>query len=454
MAPPPAAAQTLVRRDAFWSAVVGATALLVIASGVSAEPDFADEWAYISQSYFWADLAKPDDPHWLEYPAYDLPPLPKYAIGFALSQAGYRLPKSAAALAWYRNTSWKAHPEAMLAAARRPSVLMGTIGCMAIFALGALAVDRRVGLLAAGFLMLNPLYLQQARRAMSDVYAEALIVSCAAVGMLAWERILSGRSGAIRGILTFTVSGVLGGLAVLAKLNGGLGLMVLAAWCVLGLLVERRSWKPRGMLVAGTLTAGLAALVVFVMLNPFVTARPTGHLTPEARAIRRAGILDRCLGLIRHRLEVPRGQQAIFPHNALPGTTEKLKAVAVQGFGRFGLLGRKRYDAERDIWWFDSTQRYDWRQDAGALLWLPLVTAGAVWYAHRGHVQYREGRVPSCWAILLQATVALVTVTAFLPLAWDRFFLSIQPGSCLLASGPIVAAWDRLAGPRRPDGAA
>jgi hypothetical protein len=48
--------------------------------------------------------------------------------------------------------------------------------------------------------------------------------------------------------------------------------------------------------------------------------------------------------------------------------------------------------------------------------------------------------------VLVQSLVALATVTAFIPLAWDRYLLPIQSGSAILASG--FASWAIGAGLR------
>jgi hypothetical protein len=428
-----------------WGVGVSLVAAAVFGHDLAAEPDFADEWAYVSQAYFWDELARPHGKRWLEYPARDLPPLPKYAIGAALRGAGHPLLSPAEARQWYLNIDLKFGTQAMLVAARRPSAVMGALGCAAAFALGTMAFDRRAGGIAAGLLIVDPLYRMLARRAMSDIYAEGFILLTAAVGLAAWRGLLAGRMGAVRGVALLGVSGCLGGLAVLSKLNGGLALMTLAAWAILAITLRRCSSRGRFLVVAGTGLAGATAFGTFMALNPFVTAMPSGALPGELAAIRSQGVVERCGELIRLRLEVPRVQQQQFSHNALTTPGGKLGAVAVQGFGRFGPLGRQRFDAVKRRWWFDSTLRYDWRQDAGALVWLPLVVAGAVAYARRGRGQIQSGTPPTAWAVLLQAGVALVTVTAFLPLAWDRFFISIQAGSCLLAAGAIVALVDHLA---------
>jgi hypothetical protein len=431
-------------RDWAWGVGVFVAAAAAFGHDLAGEPDFADEWAYVSQAYFWDELARPHSARWLEYPAFDLPPLPKYVIGAALRAAGYPLLPPEAARAWYRDIDRKFDPHAMLLAARRPSVVFGAIGCAAAFALGTMAFDRRVGLLAAGLLIVDPLYRMLARRAMSDIYAEGLILTTCALGLLAWKRLLAGRRPTAGWVALLGAAGVLGGLAVLAKLNGGLALLVLAGWSA---IAARRG--PLGIrrflaVLTGTALAGAAAFATFVALNPFLTARPKVPLPAEMRRIAAMGSLGRCVQLVRHRLAVPRDQQRMFPHNALITPQEKIAVVAVQGFGRFGPLGRKRFDPARGTWWFDSTRRFDWHQDAGAILWLPLVAAGAVVYRRRGVRQDQRGDPPTARAVLLQAGVTLLIVTIYLPLAWDRFFLSIQAASCLLASGAIVAAWDRL----------
>ena len=60
---------------------IACSAVAVFASGLYAE-SFVDEYAYITQSYY-ADLffgRQFNDRAWLDFPAYDLPPLPKYLI--------------------------------------------------------------------------------------------------------------------------------------------------------------------------------------------------------------------------------------------------------------------------------------------------------------------------------------------------------------------------------------
>ena len=152
------------------------------------------------------------------------------------------------------------------------------------------------------------------------------------------------------------------------------------------------------------------------------------------RAVADLSLAGRFRAVAEHRSSVSRLAMSQFPADALRTPLEKVEAVAVQGFGRFGPLGPRGRT--------DSTVRFDARQDRGAWAWLPWVVAGFVCSLARGRDQLRRGEPPAAWAIALQAGVALAVVTAFIPLAWDRYFLSIQPGSALLGAVAAVALFD------------
>ena len=415
---------------------VAALALASFAFRLQAEPHFVDESAYISQSYYAALFfeGRLDDRAWLEYPAYDLPPLPKYLIGAALALGGHRAPGPAEAMAWYRNTERRFVTPAALVAARLPTVLLGVLGCVAVYGIGTLAGGRAVGALAALFLAVNPLYRMLARRAMSDVPCEAFLLSGLFLGLWAWRRWLSGRTHG-RAWSAVTAAGMCAGLALLCKLSGALTLMVLAAWAVVGALLRGRVASLPGLTLA-TLLASAVAAATFVALDPYLTAHPSGPLPPAIAELDRATLIERARRLPELRVQVAAEQQDLFPHNALRSPRDKAATALVQGFGRFGLLGPAHSD---------STRRYDLSQDWGALFWLPLVLTGALVARAAGRDQRARDEPPMSWALLVHFLVALVVVTTYLPLAWDRYFLSLQAPASLLAAGAVVAGVRRLA---------
>ncbi len=105
--------------------------------------------------------------------------------------------------------------------------------------------------------------------------------------------------------------------------------------------------------------------------------------------------------------------------------------VMVQGFGRFGPLGPRKSV---------STLRYDLHQDWGALLWLPVVLAGVLTAIRLGALQQRLSQPPLGWALVVWSALSLLVVTAYLPMAWDRYQLPIQAPAALLAALPLASA--------------
>jgi 4-amino-4-deoxy-L-arabinose transferase-like glycosyltransferase len=414
---------------------VALLALAVFGFRLKGEPHFVDESAYLSQSYYAALYfeGRHHDRAWLEYPAYDLPPLPKYLIGAALAAGGYPTPGPSAAFAWYRNTSLRFVSAEALAIARLPVVLLGVVGCAAVYGIGTLAGGRAVGVLAAVLLAVNPLYRMLARRAMSDVPCEAFMLLALFLGLWTWRRWVSGR-GAGRVWAAIGAAGLCVGLALLCKLSGALALMVLAGWAVLGAVLRGRVVSAVGSGLAGLL-AVVAACGTFVVLDPFLTAHPPPPLPPALAALDRAWLGERARLRAELRVKVASGQQEMFPHNALHTPLDKAATTAVQGFGRFGPLGPAHSD---------STRRYDLAQDWGALLWLPCVVAGLAVAVAQGRAQRAAGEPPTSWAVAVQFIIVLVVVTAYLPLAWDRYFLSMQAPASLLAAGAAVAGARRL----------
>ena len=109
-------------------------------------------------------------------------------------------------------------------------------------------------------------------------------------------------------------------------------------------------------------------LITFCLLNPFLTARPLPPIEPRLQAIASLTFVERLKAVAEHRTSVSISVRTFFPNDALNGLREKVEAVAVQGFGRFGPFGPPGRS--------DSTVRFEARQDWGAWLWVPWVGLG------------------------------------------------------------------------------
>lgn len=411
--------------------------VFAFAPRVLVAPIFPDETAYVSQSYYFDLFAHGDWDNWawVEYHAYDLPPLPKYVFGAALRGAGYDLPDRLTAGAWFANIRRSLVPAERIHVARWPVVAFGILGCWAIYALGTTALGQGVGMVAALLLALNPLYGLHAHRAMSDVPAECFILLAGATGVVVWKGLLAQRIDAVPMFVLTLLLGVWCGLAALCKLNGLLAWMVFAAACGLGVVLARGRRRTLAAFIGSATCAAIAGVVVFIVLNPYMLARPRGPIPPMlmAPAPIAQTPLERGAWMIRHRVEVSHAARARFPHEALLTPFEKLAAVSVQGFGRFGPLGPRDHDSTVPY------ARFDMRRDWGALIWLPCVLAGAVVLVFRGRGQCKAGSVPLAWFVVLFALVSASVVTGFIPMAWDRYYLSLQAPAALLGASTLVA---------------
>jgi hypothetical protein len=316
------------RRLTIGGLILGVLAFAALGYDLRSEAHWNDESAFISQSYFF-DLLREgarDDPAWISYPAIDLPPLPKYFIGLMLRIQGYRRPQPREAMAWYWDPNLRFETPEMLLAARWPSVIQGALGFVAVYGLGTLCRNHRTEAVAALLLVVNPLYRLQARRAVADVPCEALVLSTTAVALWFWQRTLSGRIrpwswiGAVLGV------GMLAGLAVLAKLNGGLALMTIGCWTVLALALPRMPAGWRLSILGSLLAIGAVALVTFVLLNLTLTARPVGPIPSDPVAIAREGIGGRLAAILRYRVKLSDVQRDVHSDYALVAPWDKLAA--------------------------------------------------------------------------------------------------------------------------------
>lgn len=423
-----------------------ALALSVLAAAsfgfrLSAEPLFPDETAYVSQAYFYDLLrqGRTDDWAWVEYHAYDLPPLPKYLFGLALDLSGQDRSNRLVAGRWFQNIRRNLLPRRMIDSARWASVLLGGLGCGVMFLLGASAWNDRVGVLAALLLAIDPLYRIHSRRAMSEASVESLVLLAELAALLVLARGLVPTGRLLRLVAVALAVGLLGGLAVLAKLSGFVALLVIAGWTML--LVARDRRGPALVRAAAWLgLVGLAAVATFIALNPYTRSHPRGTppLAMLAPVPAEQSIITRLAQVIEHRAGVSREAQSQFPNDALRTPLDKIAAVLAQGFGRFGPFGPQDHDSLRPM------ARVEPRRDWSALIWGPLVMAGLIACLREGSWQAALGLFPIGWALVLLWMISVGTVTAFIPLAWDRYFLPIQSASILVGAIGIESLVQRL----------
>jgi 4-amino-4-deoxy-L-arabinose transferase-like glycosyltransferase len=422
------------------AAAIGGIALCVFGASIFAK-SFADEYAYITQS-FYADLfftGQVNDKLWLEGFAADLQPLPKYLIGLALRAANLPMPTPRDASQWYADYHQFGTP-ATLAVARIPMIVLGAVGCVSLFGCGVLIKCWRVGALAAVLLMLNPLYSLHAHRAMSDVACEASVTTALCAALWAFKRFWS-PSAALPAVLGTWIAGVCCGLALLSKLTGFLSLAVVVGWLGLAWLARGLTWPRKLAMTLLTMLTIATAVAVLVALNPYLTAHPhlttyeRGLLSKDGRVLLAENPWQRFQTQVALRTATSEYQQRRYSDDALTGIPDRVKVLFVQGLGRFGPLG----PAESD-----STIRFDLRQDWGLVLWAPLLLLGLVESIRLSRTQLALAEAPTAAALLIWVALAWMVLAVYLPMAWDRYLLPLQSGHALLGGLAIAAIWDRL----------
>ena len=154
---------------------------------------------------------------------------------------------------------------------RLTSVVVGTATVAATYAYARDVFDRRVALLAAGFLAGFGFHIHFSRLGLNNVWDGLFAVVLAAALPRAW------RSGAAR---SFLVPGMVLGLAQYFYLGSRILLALLVVWILLA-LPAHASRTPRRWASAGYVLAG--ALIAFLPLGLFYLRHPDEFLAPLSR---------------------------------------------------------------------------------------------------------------------------------------------------------------------------
>jgi hypothetical protein len=447
--------------DIWVGLAVASAAAVFIFVGLKDEPHFADESAMIAQSYYWTLLKSGqfNHPNWLFYAAYDHPPLPKYFFGIFLDLAGLGAPTSIEPwMNWMRGDFSPPADPRVLFWARVPSALFGIGGIVGVYLIGLQLHNRVGGSVAALLLLINPLYLTHARRAMSDSFTECLVIASVALAMWGCKEIWNSVVRHWRWTLIAFGGSILCGLAALAKLNGGVAAVIVTSalifsW-VLALIARGR---PRGNLNLGrpatwippvaAAVIGMASFLVFTALNPFMTAHPElgkGYLSLEYMRIDEMGVFARARYLVEFRRDWTRDalSNVAFKKDWLRTTPDRLRMTMWEGFGRFSPLGPRdirtvepRPEAEM----FTEYRRWC------SLVWLPLVVWGLLLCLVDGWRSWLAAQAPVTWWALLYVAATWAFAAFMIPLNWDRYYLPIQAPAALLVAYGIA----RVATPQR-----
>jgi hypothetical protein len=299
--------------------------------------------------------------------------------------------------------------------ARAGAVAFGAIGVVLVFALGGFAGGISAGVMAALLVVANPLYRIHATRAMPDIHYCLLLV---AVGVMA-ALMLRPRVGPRVPTRLLVVAGFLGGLSASMKVTG---LVVAAA--TLGATLVCRAVVLRGplreLIRSTAIVVGTMVLTHFSS-NPFYWPDrrliELRQLAQEIASLSAADLRNLNAGSICEpvlRPQIANLCNVIALPQMLPAWQARLTTVAPVGPRSYWRQHRLRALHAAFLKTY-ATVPYEWL----------LVPFGAFFCLSRLVRSIRLGRTdPACAPLLFfGANYGLIVV--FLPLDWDRYYLTM-----------------------------
>lgn len=428
-------------RLAFWAALllVVVVASVVLAANVPVTSFRGDESGWISAGYTYADLLAQGSFAWDQWACPSCGPwgglnphLGKLLIGVPLALYSDLQLDGARFDRYYsydetleqNEAAGRVPPGEILLAARRASLLFGVLSCAALFALAALSANLATGLLAAGLLLTNQVFVASATSAMTDIHYLFFLL-CLALAVL-W---LAARPATFQ--RAALVAGVCAGLATSIKVSGvAVGGLLLLLVLVACLLVDKLRVR-QGLLALGLFA--LAAVVVVYLLNPF--------FWPSFVALEPAAVLSELQGFL--------GQSKRFGMlvEGIPAQRYPQLAQLVRPLG-FPLMVQRWnvfMDSQASIaGWTGGVRPVEISQTVAAnlssvpLLWVALLVglangAGRLWRS------YRSGSVSLLSAPLAFFVANYAVILFMLKLNWPRYYLPTLVGAVVLAALGISA---------------
>lgn len=340
-------------------------------------------------STFWQD-------DFYTYGTYN-PPIGKYLIGFGTYTAGYDGIYYKEHYNWQQTVEWNEdqgniYEPDLLRAARWPVALLGVLGCVCLYWFIALITNGWYGFASVLMLLAGQLYVASSRAAMLDIPGVAFgLFACVCL----WHLVAALRAEQVTAIFSWALGcGLALGLAVGTKLTGGLALIA----CVLVLLLESvvamRRGRDTNRFWQSLMIIGALATALFVGSNPFLYPDPLGGVK---HMLSFTSIMSKTEGALRSgdiagKLAATIDQTLLFaPLRQLGGTGDAL--VLLIGLIALGARCAK-----------------NWR---------------ACW----------EGQMSTLLVCML---VTFVGIALWLPIAWARYTLPLQPWSAFVYAYGVV----------------
>ncbi|HVS17079.1 MAG TPA: hypothetical protein VMT18_00665 [Planctomycetota bacterium] len=343
------------------------------------------------------------------------PCVPKLVWGACLFAAGHRAASPLAFTLFTRDEPERrsAEHEAMEGAvplARRVVLVACALSITVfVFAVRRLARGARgwsLAALAGTLLVASPLVRNTATYLRTDWFM-VVPAMLAFAWVLARHGALGGAEGPRARLRSALVLGLLSGLAVSSKLSGAMVGMCVAVWAVVAWVAHASERDLRSFLrgpVAASLLAGFVCALVFYALNPRLWGEPIAGVRD---------ILERWDTLLTY------FQDEI---------AQRRKVTATRTLGERSELFAARSLGRDDPW------RALTGLPGGGLL--AVCGAAALAWRARGLLRREAAAVPAALALVFCA-ITVVTTALWIPLDWERFFLTAAPAHALLIASAL-----------------
>ena len=379
-------------------------------------PFHEDEYYFLDRSFTVELLAdkKFGDEVWSRYFSYDQPKLAEFAYGLYLSKLSrekgvkeylrsygfYDDKQKPYKERWWRRSSGE-EIESLSAEiqqrstpvleARRVSLIASFNSLILMFLIGVKLRGLMFGLLSAGLLLENRLFLESTLRAMADSFLLFFLLLTFYLSLFFIERVNSKKNENLTGLSVGI--GMSTGLAIASKLNGGLGLIyffiLFIALMFFGRLNKEKEWR----LIKALAIIIITLFLVFILFNPFTWGQPVKN----------------SLFMFSHRINMG-GQQGLYSKMPLVSLMDKLIGVYERVFsplGDYGLLQKL----------FIGTAFF--------IIGLFTLVEGLL-------KSKKANLISQDLALVLWAVVVLITVVIYIPMDWERYYLPIFPGVILV----------------------
>ena len=320
-------------------------------------------------------------------------------------------------------------PHHTLMVARRACAVFGVLCCLLVFIIGWYAGHVFVGTIAAGLVMLDPLFIQQATRAMTDIhYNFFLLCFCLALVLL------SATSSPKRALLLAGLCGIFTGLACTIKITGlvigGASFLLTLGQCAwFGLTTKRAILYQLAVFCC-------SALVVIYGLNPYFW--PSPRRLADTAVFGELKELSNEIITTRH---LPRDSRARFPHISTLGWPLQFPRL-------FTRWNKRMQDQEKipSAKWNEPRPVELTRRAVNDLsffpkVWLVLVIGIVVllWKRSRQMLSIPDNPGLVCLQFFL---VNYLFILTFMRVNWDRYYLpTVLASSLVIAFGFYAIAF-------------